>query len=286
MFLKALIQGFEPKFRIRRKYEGKYFSQGKAYTSAFSINEKMLENFKYVNFVTKFTLLDRSISSKIGSFSLINELWVGYKSETECPFTVYQLSSMHEIAVLRHEIIRDVCGIDLTYNEILKKLAKAARKTLLQGYKELCLIYSWTKLPNFISPEFAEVLFTADTVTASTVVMTGNFVKGVGEALVSGESRDDSFKLKAVKYEYEGFNKFRSYAKNIWLREKIVGIFDCPQDIKWAVCGGKIYILQTHPITKIYHRLPILSICCYPVLTFFLKYVILVEIVKNYRQND
>lgn len=81
----------------------------------------MLKNFKYVKAVTKFSLLDRSISSERGSFSLINEHFGKRKTESECLFTAYQISSLHELAVLRHEEIRDVCGIDLTDDYILKK---------------------------------------------------------------------------------------------------------------------------------------------------------------------
>lgn len=112
-------------------------------------------------------------------------------------------------------------------------------------------------IQRFISPEFAGVLFTADAVSASTAVMTGNYVKGVGEALVSGEGSDGSFRLNAVKYEYEGPDEFRPYAKKLYgYAKKIVGIFGCPQDIEWAACDGKIYILQARPITALFKNKP------------------------------
>lgn len=81
----------------------------------------MLENFKYVKAVTKFALLDRGISAERGSLSLINEHFGGRKTEAECIFTAYQISSLHELAVVRYEEIRDVCGIDLTDDDALKK---------------------------------------------------------------------------------------------------------------------------------------------------------------------
>lgn len=81
----------------------------------------MLQNFKYVKAVTKFALLDRSISAERGSLPLIKEHFCKRKTEPECLFIAYQISSLHELAVLRHEEIRDVCGIDLTDDEILKK---------------------------------------------------------------------------------------------------------------------------------------------------------------------
>lgn len=81
----------------------------------------MLQNYKYVKAVTKFALLDRSISEERGSFSFIKEHFGGRKTESECLFTAYQISSIHELAVLRHEEIKKVCGIDLTNDETLKK---------------------------------------------------------------------------------------------------------------------------------------------------------------------
>lgn len=112
-------------------------------------------------------------------------------------------------------------------------------------------------IQRFISPEFAGVLFTADAVSASTAVMTGNYVKGVGETLVSGEGSDGAFRLNAVKYDYEGPDEFEPYAKKLYgYAKKIVGIFGCPQDIEWAVCDGKIYILQARPITAVFKNKP------------------------------
>lgn len=81
----------------------------------------MLQNYKYVKAVTKFALLDRSISEERGSFPFIYDHFGGRKTESECLFAAYQISSIHELAVLRHEEIKKVCGIDLTNDETLKK---------------------------------------------------------------------------------------------------------------------------------------------------------------------
>lgn len=108
-------------------------------------------------------------------------------------------------------------------------------------------------IQRFISPEFAGVLFTADPVCANAAVMVGNYVKGVGEALVSGDGSDGSFTINAIKYSYEGPKELKPYAKKLFTyAKKIVGIFGCPQDIEWAVSGGKIYILQARPITTLF----------------------------------
>lgn len=81
----------------------------------------MLQNYKYVKAVTKFALLDRGISEERGSFSLIKRHFGGRKTDAECIFIAYQISSLHELAVLRHEEIKNTCGIDLSDDETLKK---------------------------------------------------------------------------------------------------------------------------------------------------------------------
>lgn len=110
-------------------------------------------------------------------------------------------------------------------------------------------------IQRFVSPEFAGVLFTADPVTAGTGYMSGSYVRGVGEALVSGEKCDGSFRINAVKYGYEGPSELQKYGKRLYRHaERAVRIFGCPQDIEWAVSGGKLYILQSRPITTLYRN--------------------------------
>ena len=110
-------------------------------------------------------------------------------------------------------------------------------------------------IQRFVSPEYAGVLFTANPVTAGTGYMSGSFVRGVGELLVSGEKCDGNFRINAVKYSYDGTAELEKYAKALYhYAEKAVRIFGCPQDIEWAVCGGKLYILQSRPITTLYHN--------------------------------
>ncbi|MGN0641580.1 MAG: PEP/pyruvate-binding domain-containing protein [Huintestinicola sp.] len=110
-------------------------------------------------------------------------------------------------------------------------------------------------IQQFISPEFAGVLFTADPLTAGTGYMSGSYVCGVGEALVSGEKCDGSFRINAVKFEYDGPAELEKYAKALYKNaSKAVRIFGCPQDIEWAAKDGKMYILQSRPITTLYHN--------------------------------
>lgn len=81
----------------------------------------MLANFKYCKALTKYTLVTRKIGDKRSSVQFIQQHYGDRKSEGECRFIAFELSSIHELAVLRHEEIRDVCGIDLLDDDVLKK---------------------------------------------------------------------------------------------------------------------------------------------------------------------
>lgn len=140
--------------------------------------------------------------------------------------------------------------------EAVEKVAESGNTERVQAYSERKNVASGklgVVIQRFVSPEFAGVMFTANAVTGSTSAINGNFVKGVGEALVSGENSGDSFTIDAVKYGYSGAEELRVYGKKFYkLAKKIVDIFGCPQDIEWAVRDGKIYILQARPITNLH----------------------------------
>lgn len=133
----------------------------------------------------------------------------------------------------------------------VKKVASSAENIRSQVYAQSRAAQKGgigVVIQRFVKPEFAGVLFTADPVTAGTGYMSGNYVRGVGEALVSGEGIDGTFSINAVNYSYDGPDELAKYAKELYKNAaKIVRIFDCPQDIEWAVSGGKLYILQARP---------------------------------------
>ncbi|MFZ5967254.1 MAG: PEP/pyruvate-binding domain-containing protein [Bacillota bacterium] len=103
-----------------------------------------------------------------------------------------------------------------------------------------------------VQSEISGVLFTADPVTGSYSGMIGNYVHGLGEQLVSGEADAYGFKLKRPKGEYDGPDGFKKYASMLYkLAVKLEEELDGPQDIEWAVAKGKLYLLQSRPITTL-----------------------------------
>lgn len=87
----------------------------------FQSMKMMLKHYKFAKAVTRYVLLNRDISSKRGSLGFISEHFNGEKSEAECRMIAYELSSIHELAVLRYEEIREVCGVDLTNDDELRQ---------------------------------------------------------------------------------------------------------------------------------------------------------------------
>ena len=121
VFKKLQSKAFNRNFMFNKIIKSNISPKEKLILLHYESMKIMLENFKYVKAVTKFALLDRGISAQRGSLSLINEHFGERKTEPECLFIAYQISSLHELAVLRYEEIRDACGIDLTDDETLKK---------------------------------------------------------------------------------------------------------------------------------------------------------------------
>lgn len=103
-----------------------------------------------------------------------------------------------------------------------------------------------------IQSEISGVLFTADPITGSYQYMIGNYVHGLGEQLVSGEANAYDFKLTRPKGKYEGPAEFEKYATKLYhYAAKLEKELGKPQDIEWAVAGGKLYLLQSRPITTL-----------------------------------
>jgi pyruvate,water dikinase len=103
-----------------------------------------------------------------------------------------------------------------------------------------------------VQSEISGVLFTSDPITGSYTSMIGNYVYGLGEQLVSGESNAFDFKINRPKGKYEGPDDFKKYALKLFkYASNLENEFGNPQDIEWTVSKGRLYILQARPITTL-----------------------------------
>lgn len=92
----------------------------------------MIENYTISKAVTKYVLINRAISGRRGSLQFIQEHFGDRKTEGECRLIAYELSSLHELAVLHHEEIKEVCGIDLKNDDELRAYVTAHVKKFLE----------------------------------------------------------------------------------------------------------------------------------------------------------
>jgi len=103
-----------------------------------------------------------------------------------------------------------------------------------------------------VKADFAGVLFTVEPVSQNPQVLSGNFVSGLGEALVSGEVAANDFTIDRASGAYEGDVALADVATRLGeLALDIEAHFGSPQDIEWAVASGDVSILQARPITTL-----------------------------------
>ncbi|OJT27020.1 pyruvate, phosphate dikinase [Archangium sp. Cb G35] len=103
-----------------------------------------------------------------------------------------------------------------------------------------------------VRADFAGVLFTADPVTGSRATMVGNYVRGLGERLVAGDTNAPAFTLSRPRGGYSGPEELRRHARRLYrLSERLEEELGGPQDIEWAIAGGGLALLQARPITTL-----------------------------------
>ncbi len=107
-------------------------------------------------------------------------------------------------------------------------------------------------IQKMIHPDYAGVLFTVEPLSGNLMQMSGNFVSGLGDKLVSGDVSAQTFTIDRSTNTYQGPPELQVMAKT--LQREAHGIeaeMGCPQDIEWAVTGKRIHILQSRPITTL-----------------------------------
>lgn len=87
----------------------------------YKMMKLMLENYSYSQAVTKYILFNRNEDFGMESLPFIEEHYKGRKTVEECRLIAFELTSMHELAVLRYEAIKSFGGIDLTNDKTLKQ---------------------------------------------------------------------------------------------------------------------------------------------------------------------
>lgn len=89
---------------------------------AFEMMKLMLEYYSMSQAVVKFCIFYRKLDIDDGTFSLVKEHYNGAKSDGECMMIAYELSTAHELLVLRHEELKETCGIDIRDDTVLRRI--------------------------------------------------------------------------------------------------------------------------------------------------------------------
>jgi pyruvate,water dikinase len=127
------------------------------------------------------------------------------------------------------------------------RAASYAQALGLDGDRHMAVI-----VQRMVPAELSGVLFTADPLTGSREQMHGTFVSGLGERLVSGRVSGEVFTLERPSGRYQGPVMLKGFAKALFKQgEQLADELGSPQDIEWATAGGRLYILQSRPITSL-----------------------------------
>ena len=109
-----------------------------------------------------------------------------------------------------------------------------------------------------VPAEAAGVAFTANPVTGDRTETTISAVRGLGERLVSGEGVADEWVVRGVgaakailRRRVDGVLTAEQVQAVAELARRIEGHFGTPQDVEWAVVGGKLFVLQARPMTAL-----------------------------------
>ncbi len=112
-----------------------------------------------------------------------------------------------------------------------------------------------------IDPDAAGVMFTADPISGKRDVMVINAAPGLGEAVVSGVVTPDEYRVKVGGLRFQIVQKTVDGSAPVLRDEEIMvlaawgvavqKLFGRPQDVEWAIKGGRVYLLQSRPITTL-----------------------------------
>ncbi|GAB4466373.1 MAG: hypothetical protein OHK0037_22010 [Elainellaceae cyanobacterium] len=113
-----------------------------------------------------------------------------------------------------------------------------------------------------VNAEVAGVAFSANPITHQRSVAVVSAVRGVGEALVSGESDADTWTVNregdiTSAHLQDPANPVLTPAQVreiAQLARRAERHFARPQDIEWAIANGQLYLLQSRPITTLHHQ--------------------------------
>jgi len=142
-----------------------------------------------------------------------------------------------------------------TVCENIKKVQDSVLSERVTAYKRERSIDSVSTpavlVQRMINADCAGVAFGANPVTGNTKECVISAVKGLGDKLVDGSVDADTYTVSGDTVDGEGILTQEQCREIVALCKKTSRFFGCYQDIEWAYENGKLYLLQSRPITSL-----------------------------------
>jgi phosphohistidine swiveling domain-containing protein len=185
-----------------------------------------------------------------------------------------ELGEERNFAVRSSATVEDAAGMSFAgqFESILNvrgvdALLAAIKSCWLSLFSERALVYlAKQRLPaekvrmavlvqEMVEADHAGVVFTADPITGATDRFVVECVSGLGEGLVQGTVQPERMVVekRTGRVLASSANEMLSSAtlENLCdLARRIENLFGSPQDIEWARCDSKLFLLQSRPITS------------------------------------
>jgi rifampicin phosphotransferase len=159
-----------------------------------------------------------------------------------------------------YDSVVDVRGL-LAVEQAIRKVRESARSPRAIAYRQdgkpaaMAVV-----VQRLVRADAAGVMFTADPVTGDRDARVVTAVRGLGEALVSGEQGGEEWLVQKGRP-----NRRRSLAapvltadqvsELIAIGERVAAHFGRPQDIEWVLERGRIALVQARPMTALPERI-------------------------------
>ncbi|WP_261301759.1 PEP/pyruvate-binding domain-containing protein [Paenibacillus andongensis] len=157
----------------------------------------------------------------------------------------------------QYETVLNVRGVEAVMDAIRKCWASAYSSHIKQYQRsqQIAEARMAVLIQPMIAADCAGVAFTANPVTGNPDETTVSAVRGLGEKLVSGEVTPDEWVVRDGEARCIHAPERAVTSKEVhavaWLSRQVEQHFGCPQDIEWAICNGKLFLLQARPITAL-----------------------------------
>ena len=139
--------------------------------------------------------------------------------------------------------------------ENIKKVRDSALTDRVDAYKHERGIETISPpavlVQRMVKAECAGVAFGANPVTGNTKECVISAVQGLGDKLVDGSVDADTYIVSGKSVEGKGVLSREQCEEIAALCKKVSNFFGCYQDIEWAVENGRLFLLQSRPITSL-----------------------------------